>query len=248
MNRETQNLLLLLIGGAVLWTALDGSYLRYVKPGLFPFLVISGVGFVLLGLIAIVRDVRRGEGSADHEHGTGRAQWLLLAPAAALLLIAPPALGAGAATTASPVRVVSHTSANEPKVRPFPPLPDEPAPTLTIYELVNRALLDSNHSLDGREVTISGFALGVEDSGQPRPPGIDLDLARVLITCCVADARYIYVHLSGIAEPIESDTWLEVRGVVTPGSAQHDPVQTPTLVVTDFRRIPAPDRRYEHSR
>ncbi|WP_454195968.1 TIGR03943 family putative permease subunit [Nocardia sp. Marseille-Q1738] len=248
MNRETQNLLLLLIGGAVLWTALDGSYLRYVKPGLFPFLVISGVGFILLGLIAIVRDIRRGEGSADHGHDNGRAQWLLLAPAAALLLIAPPALGAGAATTASPVRVASHTSADEPEIRPFPPLPDEPAPTLTIYDLVNRAVLDANHSLDGREVTISGFALGVEDSGQPRPPGVDLDLARVLITCCVADARYIYVHLSGIAEPIADDTWLEVRGVVAPGSANEDPDRTPTLVVTDFHRIPAPDRRYEHSR
>ncbi|WP_040780867.1 TIGR03943 family putative permease subunit [Nocardia pneumoniae] len=248
MNRETQNLLLLLIGGAVLWTALDGSYLRYVKPGLFPFLVISGVCFLLLGLIAIVRDIRRGEGAADHEHHTGRAQWLLLAPAAALLLIAPPALGAGAATTASPVRVVSRTSADEPESRPFPPLPDEPAPTLTIYDLVNRALLDSTRSLDGREVTISGFALETEDSGQPRPPGIDLDLARVLITCCVADARYIYVHLAGITEPIENDTWLEVRGVVTPGSAHRDPARTPTLVVTDYHPIPAPDRRYEHSR
>lgn len=43
MKRETQNLLLLLIGGAVLWIALDGSYPRYVKPSLYPFLLFSGV-------------------------------------------------------------------------------------------------------------------------------------------------------------------------------------------------------------
>ncbi|MGY1898771.1 TIGR03943 family putative permease subunit [Nocardia gipuzkoensis] len=253
MRRETQNLLLLLIGGAVSWIALDGSYLRYVKPGLFPFLLISGAGFVLLGLIAIVRDIRRGAATPadehDHAHGTGRVQWLLLLPAAALLLIAPPALGADAAVTSPRVQVVPRDSPSaQPERWPFPPLPTDPAPTLRVVDLVDRALFDSNRSLDGREVTISGFAMRPVGLGPQHPDTTDTDLARVVITCCVADARYVLVHLAEMPELIEDDTWLEVRGIVEPDSAQHDRDHTPTLRVTDYQRIPAPEHTYERSR
>ncbi|MEV2219735.1 TIGR03943 family protein [Nocardia vinacea] len=390
MKRGTQNLLLVLIGGAVLWITLDGSYLRYVKPSLYPFLLISSIGFILLALVAIIRDIRRGTASdehanaygrgvlghleprrpsgihggddvlghaglrgrtdahgssdapghanmhgqrnalghasmeghsdvaglertfggnvpgdgdglgnagvhgrsdllgqansyghgdmlegafgrddalshadarshdgalghgaaqGDHEHGSGRAQWLLLAPVAALLLIAPPALGAGAAVTSSPVQVVPRDiAAEQPKLWAFPPLPAEPAPRLPIVDLVDRALQDSSHSLDGREVTISGFIIRPKDLEQQHPDTPDADLARVVITCCVADARYVLVRLSGMPEVIEDDAWLEVRGVVETGSAQRDPDHTPTLVVTDYQRIEAPDRPYERGR
>ncbi|WP_433202320.1 TIGR03943 family putative permease subunit [Nocardia sp. CA-107356] len=283
MKRETQNLLLLLIGGAVLWITLDGSYLRYVKPSLYPFLLVSGIGFVLLAVLAIVRDIRRdrasdeqdngfggdvlghgdlrgrsdvlgrdrahGDHDHDHEHGSGRAPWLLLAPVAALLLIAPPALGAGAAVTSSAVQVVPRdVPAAQPKSWAFPPLPSEPAPTLPIVDLVNRALQDSSHSLDGREVTIRGFVIRPKDLEQQHPDAPDADLARVVITCCVADARYVLVHLAGMREVIEDDAWLEVRGVVETGSAQRDPDRTPTLVVSDYQRIAAPDRPYERGR
>ncbi|AYF72863.1 TIGR03943 family protein [Nocardia yunnanensis] len=244
MNRETQNLLLVLIGGAVLWTALDGNYQRYVKPGLFPFLIASGIGFVLLGGIAIVRDLRRGPEPDEHHHGSGRAQWALLAPATALLLIPPPALGAAAVTTSSPIQVAP-TAAGQPELEAFPPLPNDPAPTVSLYDLVQRALFDSTHSLDGREVTITGFLVGMGADGQPRQPGGTVDLARMLITCCVADARYIYVHLSGRTEPFDDDSWLEVRGTVDPGSATRDHGKAPTFRVTDYHRIPAPARTYE---
>ncbi|AHH19889.1 putative transmembrane protein [Nocardia nova SH22a] len=243
MRRETQNLLLLLVGGAIVRIALDGSYLRYVKPGLFPFLLISGAGFVLLAVVSIVRDIRRSGISHHHEHG--RAHWLLLAPAAALLFITPPALGAGAVTTSSRVQVSA--PADEPAARPFPPLPPEPVPTLTIYDLVNRSLYDSTHSLDGREITISGFVLDPASDNRPRQGDSTVDLARVLITCCVADAQYISVHLSGIGESMAPDTWLQVEGTVEPGSAARDPGKVPTVRVTGFRPIPAPDHGYEHA-
>ncbi|MFI7666320.1 TIGR03943 family putative permease subunit [Nocardia sp. NPDC049526] len=301
MKRGTQNLLLLLIGSAVLWITLDGSYLRYVKPSLYPFLLISSVGFILLAMVAIIRDIRRGtvsdeqagmhghsdvrghinmprpsdmldnalgdanvHGSSDvvdrdqfghgaaqhdHEHGSGRAQWLLLAPVAALLLVAPPALGAGAAVTSSPVQVVPRDiAAEQPKLWAFPPLSAEPSPRLPIVDLVDRALQDSSHSLDSREVTISGFIIRPKDLAQQHPDTPDADLARVVITCCVADARYVLVHLSGMPEVIDDDAWLEVRGVVETGSAQRDPDHTPTLVVTGYQRIEAPDRPYERGR
>ncbi|MGW0249363.1 TIGR03943 family putative permease subunit [Nocardia goodfellowii] len=241
MTREAQNLLLLLIGAAVLMITLDGTYLNYVKPGLFPFLLISGLVIVALALVAIGRDIRGGRATPVHEHGTGRSQWLLLIPVAALLLIAPPALGAGAAETTAPVRVVPDSPGEQPQTWPFPPLAAEPVPALSISELVARATLDSLHSLDGRTVLIRGFVLRGE-----RTEGIDL--ARVAITCCVADARYVRVHLAGLAEEFAEDTWLEIRGRIEPGSAHRDPDRTPTLVVAEYQPIERPEHPYEKVR
>ncbi|MBF6383004.1 TIGR03943 family putative permease subunit [Nocardia farcinica] len=244
MRRETQNLLLVLVGIAVLRIVFDDTYLRYVKAGLFPFLLISGLAVLALATAAIVRDVYRGgpgHGHDDaHAHGSGKVHWVLLVPAAALLLVTPPALGADAAVTSAPLRPRSLSAETESRVRPFPPLPDGPAPFVTITDLVNRANFDALGSLDGREVTVSGFVLYGRDGG--------LDLARVVISCCVADARYVRVHLAGVPEPLAEDTWLEVRGVVETGSARSDPELAPTLVVHGHRRIERPENSYEQVR
>ena len=42
MRRETANVLLVLLGGALLKIAWNDTYLRYVKPSLLPFLGILG--------------------------------------------------------------------------------------------------------------------------------------------------------------------------------------------------------------
>lgn len=60
MRRETQNLLLVLLGGALLKIAFTGVYLRYVKPSLLPWLVLAGVVMVALAGTAIWRDIRAG--------------------------------------------------------------------------------------------------------------------------------------------------------------------------------------------
>lgn len=61
------------------------------------------------------------------------------------------------------------SAAAQPRQWPFPPLPPGVAPTLPVVELVNRALQDSNHSLDGREVTISGIIIRPKDLEQQHP-------------------------------------------------------------------------------
>ena len=60
MRRETQNVLLLLLGLGVGVMVLKGAYLHYVKPALFPWLVASAVALVALASVCIMRDVRRG--------------------------------------------------------------------------------------------------------------------------------------------------------------------------------------------
>ncbi|MFC3965698.1 TIGR03943 family putative permease subunit [Nocardia jiangsuensis] len=236
MRRETENLLLLLVGATVLVITLNGSYLRYVKAGLYPFLLAAGAGFVLLALIAIGRDIRRG--GRDVPHGHGRAPWLLLVPVAALLLIAPPALGSEVLVTGSAVRPAG--PGDGAAQRALPPLRAGEAPRLQIVDLVHRAVWDTSGSLAGREVRISGFVA--------RPGGPEVDLVRVVISCCVADARYVYVHLAGLPEAVEDDAWIEVRGFVEPGSARRDPELAPTVRVAGFHRIEVPEMRYEYAR
>lgn len=108
-------MLLLLTGGAVLRISLFSElYLRYVQVGLRPYLVVSGVVLVVLGVVAAAA-VARGSGEDEHEHEHDQAQdhddhghshshghgyghgpriaWLLTLPALALLLFPPPALG-----------------------------------------------------------------------------------------------------------------------------------------------------------
>ena len=53
MNRDVGAVILVLVGSSVLRIAGDGTYLRYVKESLHPWLMASGVLLVVLGLLAL---------------------------------------------------------------------------------------------------------------------------------------------------------------------------------------------------
>lgn len=57
MKRETQNILLILLSGALLKIAFNGDYLRYVKPSQQPWIIAGGGVMAALGLLAILRDL-----------------------------------------------------------------------------------------------------------------------------------------------------------------------------------------------
>ena len=92
----------LLIGTVLLRLTVTGTYRRYVRVGMGPWLAVAGCALVLLGVLTLVRVIRRDRLDADpiHDHGAGGVGWLLLAPIAALLLVAPPTLGASASNAA----------------------------------------------------------------------------------------------------------------------------------------------------
>ena len=246
MRRETQNILLVLLGGALLKIGINGDYLRYVKPGQQPWVLGGGAVILALGVAAAVRDVLaarhsrevgpQGEpevGGHDHQHG-GRTAWLLMAPVLAVLLIAPPALGSDS---------VARTQARAPQAdsarsaAAFAPLPPGPVVPMTVSDFVARAGWDSDGTLDGRTVSLSGFVVHGESGTL---------LARMVVGCCAADAYPVTVRLPEGADSLASDAWVEVTGQVVPGTAGKHNRYTPDLTVESIREVSAPGDPYEY--
>jgi uncharacterized repeat protein (TIGR03943 family) len=193
VRRDTQSLLLVLLGGAVLRISADSTFLRYVRAWTRPYLLTAGAVLLLLGLLSLYRE--RAGGDPDR-HGPP-VGWLLLLPVFAIFLVAPPALGsyaaAGRGNEVAPPAGRGGT----------PPLPAGDPVTTTLTDFAVRAIWDGGRSLAGRRVRLVGFIT-------PRPGG-GFYLTRMVITCCAADARPLKVLISGgPAEQPAADSWLAV--------------------------------------
>ncbi|MFZ1853477.1 MAG: hypothetical protein WAU06_01015, partial [Candidatus Nanopelagicales bacterium] len=70
MNREVQAIVLILLGGSTLRISIGDTYLRYVKAGMRPYLLVSGAILLMLGVWAMVDIVRshRLEAAASPVH------------------------------------------------------------------------------------------------------------------------------------------------------------------------------------
>ncbi|WP_332835213.1 DUF1980 domain-containing protein [Carbonactinospora thermoautotrophica] len=156
VKRDVQSILLVLVGGTVLRLSISDAYLNYVKPGLRPFLIVSGAVLLVLGLAGFVLDglLRQapaaGPACADGDDHGPRVAWLLCLPVLAVFLVAPPALGSYAAQR-DPGTVA------KPQEAQFPPLPEGDPVQVLVSEYAIRAVWDQGRSLRGRTVTLTGF-------------------------------------------------------------------------------------------
>ncbi|MGO8850292.1 TIGR03943 family putative permease subunit [Mycobacterium sp.] len=239
MSRETENTVLLLVGISIVMITVSGAFTRYVKPGLLPWLAASAALLIALALLAVIGDVRRGgprpsDHSEVHAHRTGIV-WLLVVPILVLCFVTPPALRPSAA--APSVTAVSNDVLN----RAFPPLPPGNAPEVSLPEVLMREAQDTTGSLTNRPITVTGFVLN-EAQG--------VDLGRIVIICCAADAQLARIHLRGPAAAhaagLPDNTWLRVEGQVTPAPRQPNSVTIPTLQATTVARIDAPANPYAY--
>ena len=279
MRRDAQHVLLVLVGGVLVKIVLDGSYLRYVRPWSAVPVLAAGVVLIAVAAIALVRDLRgrRTEPAAmrrdadhhgggpvpddhdhdhdhdpghDHDHGpdarAGPAAWLLVLPVLALLLVVPPALGS-AALAGSGARTAPTVSAPADE-----PLPPGDAPPLGLLDVVSRAAADPHGPVTVREVTVTGF---LAPAARTPPPGATgLYLARLVISCCAADASAVRLHLAdpeGLLRGVgaggaEGDRWVVVRGRVVAGTGTPADGHVPTLSVTAWSPVATPDLVYEY--
>jgi uncharacterized repeat protein (TIGR03943 family) len=189
-----------------------------------------------LALISMAADIRRGSAPDDDHSGhshRGSIAWLLLVPILVLVFITPPALRPEAA--APKVTAVSTDVLR----RPFPPLPEGRAPEVSLPDVMIRAAHDTAGTLKDRLITVIGFTL-------PETDGVDL--GRVMIICCAADAQLARIHLRGPAaaelRSYPEETWLKVEGTVLPDETDGDATSTPTLQVESATQIEAPANAY----
>lgn len=258
MSREVGAVLLVLVGGAILRISIGDTYLRYVKEGLRPWLLVSGTILLLLGLWAVVDLVREaraadraanedrpdggiadthdhdGHEAHDHEgHGAPRAAWLLVLPVLAIFLVAPPALGAFTAerqpsTVSAPAQTLED---------PFPPLPPGDVVALEVSDYSSRAVWDSGRTLEGRTVQMTGFVSSAPDGGWY--------LTRLGLNCCAADAFAVKIEVVEAPSQPPVDTWVTVTGQWVPGGGVESPDAIPRLRIVDLVEVPVPDEPYE---
>jgi uncharacterized repeat protein (TIGR03943 family) len=186
---------------------------------------LRGHCWYLLGVITLVAAL--GRKSPDEHAERSRVGWLLLAPIAALLLVAPPTLGSFGVDRSSPVNVHSG-GGYKPLVRSGRPTP------MTLLEYGQRAFDGNGASFNSVPLQLTGFVASGADATSFR-------LARFQIACCAADAAAAVVRVSGFeGSPPPRDQWVTVTGVFKPSSTE-----TPELTATAVQQVPVPEDPYE---
>ncbi|HEY1571576.1 MAG TPA: TIGR03943 family protein [Pseudonocardiaceae bacterium] len=219
------NVLLVLVGSALVKITLDGTYLRYVKPASAPLVLMAGIVIIALALAAIARPARH------HHHPGARWCWLLVLPVLTIFLVAPPALGADTVLRDGRATRIA------PPGEAFAPLPRGIVP-MAVSEFVARSVWDPTHALNTRTVALTGFIVHTAGSDY---------VARLVITCCAADATPMTVALTGhLASDLANNQWITVTGRLRPGSATTANGYTPTLLVTELHTVGPPADPYEH--
>lgn len=258
MNRATQSVLVLLVGGSLLRiTVFSDVYLRYVKAGLQWPLAITGALLVCTATVTLLgelygsraQDVAdehavlthdgithgHGHGHDDghgHGHGGPTVAWLLVLPVAAIMLIGPPALGSYTVERAGAAEALQPAA-------DYPALTGTDPVALSLREYVDRALWAEGKTLYGRTVRLTGFITSSSDQTY---------LTRIAISCCAADGQALRLRLTGpVPSGLTPDTWTTVTGRYD-GKQATDPVSDetiPTLTVRTLERVPAPSEPYD---
>ena len=243
MTREVRAAVLGFVGAVLVLVVVQGTVLRYVRPGAAPGVAGAGVVILLLALLGVIRGTaghddedRDDEGHDDGGHRSGRAAWLLLVPVLVVLLAAPPTLGSEAVDLAG-ARTITVGRV------PDDPLPPGDAPPVPLVDLVSRAAtIPEGGRLAGHDVTLTGFVVRSRT-------GVGVDLVRLVISCCAADATPVRVHLDdprSLAGGPGRDRWIAARVRLVAGTATAASRWTPTVRVVGADGVPAPAAPYEY--
>ncbi|QNP72173.1 TIGR03943 family protein [Streptomyces roseirectus] len=229
MKRVLQAALLALTGAGLLQVALFSEvFLRYVKEGMRPPLILSGVVLLLLGAA---------EAWAAYRHRGARGAhvppvaWLLFLPALSLLVYAPPELGSYTASRESPKAVAAAPEEG------FGPLPSTSPLPITLGDFTSRVQQDRTKAIAARSVTLTGF---VTPAGRPG----EWYLTRLLLSCCAADAQSLKVKVYGVTPP-KADTWVSVTGTWHPSGALGTASAEVALDARTLKRIDRPSNGYQ---
>ena len=229
MKRALQAALLALTGAGLLQVALFTEvFLRYVKEGMRPLLIASGVVLLLLGLAEGWTAYRH---RSSHDPHVPRTAWLLFLPALSLLLYAPPELGSYTASREAPKAVAATPEDG------FDPLPATSPLPITLGDFASRVQQDRTQAIARRPVTMTGFVT-------PASAKDEWYLTRLILSCCAADAQSMKVKVYGVAPP-KADTWVSVTGTWHAAGALGTPSAEVALDAHSLKRIDRPSNGYQ---
>ncbi len=227
MSSRTQGFVLLLFGVALIRLATADALLRYVRPVARPWVLLAGCALAGLALWSLVAGARREEAVDEHGHrGASRVTWLVLAPVVAILVIAPPALGAFSAERVPATTLSSST-------RDDPPLHGPDPVRLTLLDYFLRGVAGAGRTLSGHRVALSGFVVRAEPGG--------FEIARLVITCCAADATPVFILVRTREPAPAQDTWVTAVGSyggLSPADATVPVLRADTVTVIRQPRNP----------
>jgi uncharacterized repeat protein (TIGR03943 family) len=225
VSSRTQALILLLFGASLVRLASSDALLRYVRPDARLPVLSAGLAIAALACVACRNPTTAVAGSRHST--TSRLGWVVLAPIVAVAVIAPPALGV--------------MSANRPPTvppkpgRPFAPLAGVDPVPIKLVDVVLRAVWDHGRTLRGHTLRVIGFIARTSTDG--------FLLARLVITCCAADAEPYDLEIRSNERAPPSGQWVEVTGRFAGMSARDQVV--PVLDAAGLRAVPAPENPYD---
>ncbi|MEE1753963.1 TIGR03943 family putative permease subunit [Streptomyces sp. SP18CS02] len=275
MRRDVQAVLLLLSGSAVLHVSLLSElFLRYVKEGLRPFLVVSGVVLLVLGVASAVRDGlpfmpgsrARDDAGAEAagpgpDGGGGGAYESVTAPHGSPGKDPDNDHGHGHDHHAGPrVAWVLFLPVLALLLHAPPALGSYTAGRETDAAVAEVSEFDPLPARDPAPLALSGFIARVQQDRDgslrgrtvlmtgfvtpAKDPGGPWFLTRLVVSCCAADAQTLRVRVHGAPAP-PADTWVTVTGTWHGGGRLGTANASVAVDARSVKRVPQPAGPYQ---
>ncbi len=195
MTRFARCVLLLAVGTIVVRITLDGHFNSFVQQRMRWPLLLAGIIVVGLAVVDLVIASRDDDETNQRPISPG-VGWLLIAPVAVIISVAPDALGASAADRIDaydPPAPIDPLAPILPETDPFP---------IKMLDFVNLAMWDETRALEGRQVDVEGIVVNDPEVAD------GFLLIRFVVSCCAADGIPIKVAVTGTPSAFEDDTWV----------------------------------------
>jgi Domain of unknown function (DUF1980) len=261
MRRTDAAGLLAALGLLVLWLGLSDRILRYLRPTMRTWVVVTGALLVVLAVavgISAWRDHRAGR---RQPHRSGLVGWLIVLPVLVALCVDARALGAYTIRLGSTYTKVSAGDFDlESHLRAHSFTGQ--AVALQLHQFLSAASgsPDERRLLADTPVRLTGFVVNNDDTGAGSDDigdgtrsggsaGGGFDLARLMIGCCAGDAVGLVVHVADYrGEPLADETWVEVTGTFTSDAEDAGPAggEAPLLEFESLRTVHQPAEPYEY--
>src|SRR5918995_200144 len=222
MRRTDAAGLLAALGVLVLWLGLSDRILRYLRPTMRTWLVVTGVLLVVLAVAVGVSAWRDHRAGWRQPHRSGLVGWLIVLPVLVALCVDARALGAYTIRLGSTYTKVSDGDFDlESHLRSHSFTGQ--AAELQLHQFLSAGSGPGNSGTAGGGPGNSGTAGG--GPGNSGTAGGGFDLARLMIGCCAGDAVGLVVHVADYrGEPLADDAWVEVTGTFRSDAEDTGPV------------------------